>query len=96
VSKRTVADVAAVQNLIVIQGTLAPLKRLDHAEAAMNNENKTTTRNPKYRNPKNQPYSKQPLAQDDPKNQEPANPPHDPVHDTTQNKPSAHDDSTRK
>jgi hypothetical protein len=57
----------------------------------MNNENKTTTQNPK-----NQRYLKQPLTQDDPKNQEPANPPPDPVHDTIQNKPSTHHDSTRK
>jgi hypothetical protein len=96
VPKGTVANAAAAQNLIVTQRAPAPLKRLNHAEAAMNNENKTTTRNPKYQNPKNQPYSKQPLAQDDPRNQERANPPHDPAHDTIQNKSSERHDSARK
>jgi hypothetical protein len=62
----------------------------------MNREKKNTTQNPKYQNPKNQPYSKQPLTQDDPKNGEPANPPHDPVHDTIQNKSSEQHDSSRK
>jgi hypothetical protein len=61
----------------------------------MNNENKATAENPKRRNPKNRPYSKQRLTQDS-KNQESKSPPHDPVHDTTQNKPSEHHDSRRK
>ena len=48
----------------------------------MNNENKTTTQDPKHQNPKNQGYTKQPLTQD-PKNQEPAkHPTHNPIHDT--------------
>jgi hypothetical protein len=94
VSKGTVANAAAAQNFIVIQRISAPLKK--SAKAIMNRENKTTTQNPKYQNPKNQPYSKQPLTQDDPQNREPANPPHDPIHDTTQNKPSGHRDSRRK
>ena len=62
----------------------------------MNNENKTTTPDPNGQNPKNQGYTKQPLSQDDPRNQEPANPPHDPVHDTIQNKLSEQHDSARK
>ncbi|MGC1906126.1 MAG: hypothetical protein WA715_20070 [Candidatus Acidiferrum sp.] len=62
----------------------------------MNNENKTTTQDPKHQNPKNQGYTKQPLTQD-PKNQEPAkHPTHNPIHDTTQNKPSEQPDSTHK
>jgi hypothetical protein len=62
----------------------------------MNNENKTTTQDPKHQDPKKHGYTKQPLTQD-PKNQEPAkHPTHNPIHDTTQNKPSEQHDSTRK
>jgi hypothetical protein len=87
----------AAQNLIEIQRTLPSFKKSRSRRGNfVKNENKTTTQNPKHQNLKNQPYSKQPLTQDDPKNQEPANPPHDPVHDTIQNKSSAHHDSTRK
>jgi hypothetical protein len=62
----------------------------------MNDENKTPTQGPNGHNPKNQGYTKQPFSQDDPRNQEPANPPHDPVHDTIQNKYSEQHDSARK
>ena len=62
----------------------------------MNNENKTTTPDPNGQNPKNQGYTKQPLSQDDPRNQEPANPPHDPIYDTIQNKSLERHDSGSK
>jgi hypothetical protein len=97
VSKRTVVDAAGGAESHRDTADFHPaLRSLDHAEATMNNENKTTSQHPKYQNPKNQPYSKQPLPQDDPKNQEAASPRHDPTHDTEQNKPSERHDSTRK